>query len=101
MTRPSSAPSLGALLQEYFCQRLIAQRDVSPDTVASYRDTFRLLLGYVQNTTANHPQPSPSKTLTPPWCSRFSSTLSATEATHRAHATHGWPQFAHFCTLQR
>jgi integrase/recombinase XerD len=55
MTRSSSAPSLGALLQEYFCQRLIAQRDVSPDTVASYRDTFRLLLGYVQNTNGKSP----------------------------------------------
>jgi site-specific recombinase XerD len=36
------------LLQEYFCQRLIAQRDASPATVASYRDTFRLLLGYAR-----------------------------------------------------
>jgi len=55
MTRSSSAPSLGALLQEYFCQRLIAQRDVSPDTIASYRDTFRLLLGYVQSTNGKSP----------------------------------------------
>jgi site-specific recombinase XerD len=32
------------LLQSFFGQRLIAQRRVSPHTIASYRDTFRLLL---------------------------------------------------------
>ena len=47
MSRAPEAPSFGALLQEYFCARLIAQRDASPATVASYRDTFRLLLKYV------------------------------------------------------
>ena len=42
-------PSFGAVLQDYFCQRLAAQRDASPATVASYRDTFRLLLAYVHD----------------------------------------------------
>jgi site-specific recombinase XerD len=36
------------LIQDFFCQRLIAQQNASPQTIASYRDTFRLLLQYTQ-----------------------------------------------------
>ena len=39
----------GPLLQRYFTDYLIAQRRVSPQTLASYRDTFRLLLQFVQS----------------------------------------------------
>jgi len=35
-----------ALLETFFTDRLIAQKRVSPNTVASYRDTFRLLLQF-------------------------------------------------------
>jgi integrase/recombinase XerD len=35
-----------SLLERFFTQRLIAQRRVSPHTVASYRDTFSLLLQF-------------------------------------------------------
>jgi integrase/recombinase XerD len=35
-----------ALLECFFMQRLMAQRQVSPHTIRSYRDTFRLLLRY-------------------------------------------------------
>ena len=34
------------LLQSFFSKRLMSQRQVSPHTVASYRDTFRLLLKF-------------------------------------------------------
>src|ERR1700693_58996 len=37
-----------ALLDRFFTQRLIAQRRVSSHTIASYRDTFRLLLQFVE-----------------------------------------------------
>ena len=37
----------GPLLQQYFTNYLIAQRRLSPQTLASYRDTFRLLLQFV------------------------------------------------------
>src|SRR4051795_5415766 len=43
-----SSANLAALLQTFFTDRLIAQRRVSPHTVASYRDTFRLLLQFTQ-----------------------------------------------------
>ncbi len=37
-----------ALVQNFFARHLVAERQLSPCTVASYRDTFRLLLGYGQ-----------------------------------------------------
>jgi len=37
-----------ALLQSFFTTRLMAQRKVSSHTIASYRDTFRLLLQFAQ-----------------------------------------------------
>ncbi|MGO8765028.1 MAG: site-specific integrase [Limisphaerales bacterium] len=36
------------LCQSFFSKRLIAQRKVSPHTVAAYAQTFRLLLAYAQ-----------------------------------------------------
>ena len=39
---------LAPLLEGFFAQRLIAQRRVSPHTLASYRDTFRLLLVFAE-----------------------------------------------------
>lgn len=45
MNAPSTFP---ALLQAFFMDRLMRQRQASSHTVASYRDTFRLLLQYAQ-----------------------------------------------------
>lgn len=42
-------------LQAFFTERLIKQRDASPQTIASYRDTLRLLLGFVNDTTGRQP----------------------------------------------
>lgn len=39
-----------ALVQGFFLERLMAQRNVSPATVSAYRDTFRLLLRYLADT---------------------------------------------------
>ena len=41
-----SAPNLAGHLQRFFTDRLLQQLGASPHTVASYRDTFRLLLKY-------------------------------------------------------
>jgi integrase/recombinase XerD len=41
-------PSFAALLERFFTERLMAQRQVSPNTIASYRDTFHLLLEFAQ-----------------------------------------------------
>jgi integrase/recombinase XerD len=40
--------TLPALVQAFFMDRLMQQRQASPHTVASYRDTFRLLLQYAK-----------------------------------------------------
>jgi integrase/recombinase XerD len=51
-----TSPSLvGPLLQFFFSEYLIAQRRVSPQTIASYRDTFRLLLQFVDRETGIGP----------------------------------------------
>ena len=39
-------PDLATLLEGFFTKRLINQRRASPHTIASYRDTFRLLLKF-------------------------------------------------------
>ncbi|MCH8059937.1 MAG: site-specific integrase [Proteobacteria bacterium] len=36
------------LLQSFFVERLMRQRNASPHTIASYRDSFRLLLSFAQ-----------------------------------------------------
>ncbi|MAG57041.1 MAG: integrase [Planctomycetes bacterium] len=41
-----------ALLQSFFQRRLVAERGVSAHTIASYRDTFELLLHYVEKRTS-------------------------------------------------
>lgn len=41
-------PSLAPLLQAFFSQRLMQQRQASAHTIASYRDTWRLLLQFAQ-----------------------------------------------------
>lgn len=47
--------ALAPTLEAFFSQRLIAQRDASPRTVAAYRDTWRLLLGFASEQTGKQP----------------------------------------------
>ncbi len=37
-----------AMLESFFTERLMRQRQASPHTISSYRDTFRLLLQYAR-----------------------------------------------------
>ena len=50
-----SAASFQALLQGFFTDRLVTHQDASPHTVSAYRDTFRLLLRFVQERTGRAP----------------------------------------------
>ena len=52
----NSQKSFPVLLESFFTQRLMSQRQASPHTFASYRDTFRLLLQFAQKRL--HKQPS-------------------------------------------
>ena len=47
--------ALAPTLQAFFITRLGHQRQASPRTVASYRDAFRLLLGYARARTGKEP----------------------------------------------
>jgi len=60
--RPPSAAGRGAAmtllaptLQAWFTERLITQRNSSPQTIASYRDTLRLLLTFASQRTGKQP----------------------------------------------
>ncbi len=55
MIKPTPHP-VPSLLQKFFCQRLQSQRNASPQTIASYRDTFRLLLVFTQQELRRAPQ---------------------------------------------
>ncbi len=46
---------LAPTLEAFFTDRLLCQQRVSPNTIASYRDTFRLLLRFVQEKTGTRP----------------------------------------------
>jgi integrase/recombinase XerD len=50
-----SAANLPALVQRFFTDRLQSQLAASPHTVASYRDTFRLLLVFASERLAREP----------------------------------------------
>lgn len=44
-----------ALLESFFTERLMRQRKASPHTIASYRDTFRLLVSFAQRRLKRQP----------------------------------------------
>ena len=47
--------ALAPILQAFFTDRLARQRHASPHTIAAYRDTWRLLLGYASTKTGRQP----------------------------------------------
>ena len=79
MTHPT--PTLvGPLLQLFFADHPIGQRRLSPQTVASYRDTFRLLLQFVHRDTGIEPASLPLSAL---GAERVLSFLEGLEKDHR------------------
>ena len=48
MKSAESACNVATLIESYFTERLMRQRNVSANTIASYRDTFRLLFLFAQ-----------------------------------------------------
>jgi site-specific recombinase XerD len=51
----TSHASFAPLVERFFSQRLITQKQASPHTIASYRDTFRLFLQFVHARTRKAP----------------------------------------------
>jgi site-specific recombinase XerD len=52
----NKSASFAPLLERFFIQRLMQQRQASPHTISSYRDTFRQFLKFAQQRL--HKQPS-------------------------------------------
>jgi len=63
--------NLPTLLHGYFTQRLVAERQASPHTIASYRDTFRLLLVFAQERLGKAPTLLAPQDLDAPFISLF------------------------------
>lgn len=47
--------TLSTAIQGFFTDRLVRERDASPHTIASYRDTIRLLLTFASQHTGKQP----------------------------------------------
>ena len=64
-------PNFAALLQAYFTDRLMGQRNASPHTIASHRDAFRLLLEFAQKSLKKAPTALAVGDLDAPFIGRF------------------------------
>jgi len=64
-------PNFSALLQSFFTDRLLEQRNASPHTIASYRDTFRLLLEFAHKELHKSPSTLATENLDAPFIGRF------------------------------
>ena len=67
--------ALAPLLQTYFTERLARQRDASPHTIASYRDSFRLFLTFLHEQTGTPPSKLQLEDLDPARITAFLSHL--------------------------
>ncbi len=94
--------ALAPLLQAYFTGRLTRQRDASPHTIASYRDSFRLLLTFLHEQTGTPPSKLQLEDLNPERITAFLSHLenergnSVRTRNARLTAIHSFFQFAAF-----
>jgi site-specific recombinase XerD len=66
-----NATGFPTLLETFFTKRLIAQRRVSPNTITSYRDTFRLLFLFAQKQLAKAPSKLTMEDLNAPFLGAF------------------------------
>lgn len=69
--------NIAPLIERYFTERLMRQRNVSANTIASYRDTFRLLFRFAQARLRKPPSDLVVDDLDAPFISAFLSDLEA------------------------
>jgi site-specific recombinase XerD len=70
-----STPTFATLLQGFFTERLMKQRQASPHTIKSYRDTFRLLLHFTQEQVHKPPSKLDFSEIDAPLIATFLETL--------------------------
>lgn len=73
---------LPPLVQLFFSERLRRQRNASPNTIASYRDTFRIFLGYVERRLGRPPTKLHLQDLDAPIVDGFLDHLEAERGNH-------------------
>lgn len=69
--RKISPPSFPALVQQFFTEYLVAQRALSPQTVACYRDAMTLFLGYATQLLGKSPTAVQLMDITPELILKF------------------------------
>lgn len=72
--------TLPPLVERFFTQRLIHQRGASPHTIASYRDTFRLLFAFAQTKLGKPPSKLDLANLDAPFIGAFLDDLEASRS---------------------
>lgn len=66
-----SSASFPALLQAFFTERLVQQRQASEHTIAGYRDSFRLLLRFARQRLGKEPSDLTLEDLNAPFLAKF------------------------------
>jgi len=98
----STKTSLAPLLERFFTQRLMQQRQASPHTISSYRDTFRMLLKFAQQQLHTPPDRLTFQALDAPLIAGFLDdlekhrSLSARSRNLRLTAIHSFFRYAAF-----
>ena len=95
------AATLPALIQRFFTDRLCVQMEASRHTVASYRDTFRLLLRFASTRHGKPPAKLTVEDVDADLVADFSFTVKPCEGILRVAATRDWPQFARSSAMLR
>ena len=83
--------NLAPVLESFFTDYLMTQRQASPHTIASYRDTFKLLLGYLHEQTGKLPARLDLTDLDATVIGGSCSTWKPAAATAPPPATPAWP----------
>ena len=89
------------LVEEFFLDRLIRQRNSSPQTVAAYRDCFRLLFEFARDQWKKPTESLKLADLDAPFVLAFLDHLERTGTTPFGAATRGWRPSDHSCDLRR
>ena len=90
------AAGFPSLLQGFFTERLLRQRQASSHTIAGYRDTFRLLLRFAADQLGKAPSTLKTEDFQPAFVGRFLEHLEQSRATVVGPAMRVWPRFTRF-----
>jgi len=87
------ATGLPSLLQAFFTDRLLRQQRASPNTIAGYRDSFRLLFHFAKDRLSKAPSNLTIEDLTVSFIGDFLDDLENVERTALAPAISAWRRF--------